>query len=500
MKNTKISHQIVVGAIITFFGMVFGKGLIYLYVALIARLGSSEYGLLSLGFTITSFLVFISMLGLNTGLTRYIPFFIGKNNDKKIKGTVLSSIKISVPISLFFTFLLFFFANKISINIFHNSNLVPILRLFSFTIPLIVLSNLFASVMIGFKKVTYQIVINEVIENIVKFVLTFVLIYFGYKVFGAAIAYLISVIVTFILSLYFVQKKTFKIINKNIKTEFITKELFKFSLPLFFAGLFTLVIKWGDLLLIGYFRTASDVGIYNATLATASLLTLVPTALMIIFLPIVTNLYSKKNKKEINEVSIRTSKWIFFCNLPIFIMLLILSRDILRIMFGGEYIIGTTSFIILLFGYMIHSLTHINSSILIMMKKTKMVFHIGLVTSLFSITINLLLIPRYGIIGGAIGTSFALILDYFIYAFLAYRLSGNFTLKLSYIKFIISALISTFIIYLLKEDINISIGNTIVLSVAFSIIYLILNILLKSFDKEDKYILSSFFNKFLRKG
>jgi len=131
-------------------------------------------------------------------------------------------------------------------------------------------------------------------------------------------------------------------------------------------------------------------------------------------------------KKEINKVSVRTSKWIFFCNLPIFIVLLIFSKDILRIMFGNEYVIGTASFIILLLGYIIHSLSHINSSILIMLKKTKIVFYIGFVTSLFSIIINLLLIPRYGIIGGAIGTSFALILDYLIYAFLAYRFTGIF--------------------------------------------------------------------------
>src|SRR3989344_1169233 len=349
MKNTKLSHQIAVGAIITFLGMVLGKGLTYLYVALIARLGSSEYGLLSLGFTITLFLVTISMLGLNIGLTRYISFFIGKNNNKKIKGTILSSIRISFPISLFFMMMLILFADKISINLFHNPNLIPILKLFSFTIPFIVLSNIFASTMLGFKKVTYHVMINEVIENTVKFALTFILIFLGYNLFGAMIAYVISIIVTFILSLYFVQKKTFKIFDKKIKTEFITKELLVFSLPLFFAGFSDLIIKWGDVLLIGYFKTASDVGIYNAALATATLLTLVPTALMIIFLPTITNLYSKKNNKEIKKVSIRTSKWIFFCNLPIFIMLLILSKDLLRILFGKEYIIGTTSFIILLF-------------------------------------------------------------------------------------------------------------------------------------------------------
>ena len=64
MKTEIYSKKIAKGALISFLGMVFGRGLTYLYVALIARLGSSKYGFFCLGFTIVLFLSSFAMIGL----------------------------------------------------------------------------------------------------------------------------------------------------------------------------------------------------------------------------------------------------------------------------------------------------------------------------------------------------------------------------------------------------------------------------------------------------
>ena len=84
MKKANYYQQIAKGALITFLGLFIGKILSYVYVTIVARLGSSAYGILSLGFTITLFLVSIAMLGLNTGIVRYISFYIGKKDDNKV--------------------------------------------------------------------------------------------------------------------------------------------------------------------------------------------------------------------------------------------------------------------------------------------------------------------------------------------------------------------------------------------------------------------------------
>ena len=496
MKNITDSLQIVRGAIISFFGMIFGRGLTYLYVILLARLGSSEYGIISLGFAITLFLSTITMMGLKTVIVRYISFYQAKKDNKKIKGTILSSIKISLPISIVFMISLFLLSDKISLLFFHNVRLIPILKLFSITIPFIVLSNIFLQVILSYKRIEYQIGIKEITENIVKLILTFIVIYLGYNLFGVAIAYVISIIFTFILSFYFMQKKCFNILDNKIKSTNFSKTLLKISFPLFFADIFTLIIKWMDVFLLGFFRSTSEVGIFNVALSTASLLVLVPTGIMALFLPVITRLYSKGNVNEIKEITIRTSKWIFFANFPIFILLLIFSKQILNIMFGQEYVAGSTALLILIFAYLLHSITHVNSSILVMLKKTKIIFLVGIIITILNIILNLLLIPKYGIVGGAMAMSFSLILNYIIYSILVYKITKIFTNWITYLKFFASGILSFLVIYLIKVKIENTIINLIILCLAFCIIYFILSILFKSFDEQDKNIFFVTKNRF----
>jgi len=500
MSFYKYPRKLAKGAIIVFLGMFFGRALTYLYVALVARLGSTEYGLLSLGFAFVSFLSIFSILGLRTGVIRYVSFYKGKNNQKKIKGTIYSSLKISLPVSLVLMILLFVFAEKISLLVFHNPDLTIVLRIFSLAIPFLSLSSIFIGGIIGFQKIKYQVLSKEIIENIVKLILTFVLIYIGFGLFGAIIGYVIAIMGTAIFSFYFLQKKVFPFFKTKLKPVLITKELFYYSFPLTFVGVLALIIKWTDVLMIGYYRTTSDVGIYNVALPTANLLVLVPTALMVLFMPIITELYSKRKLKDILLLSKVISKWIFFVNLPIFLLIFLFSKQILNLMFGFEYTQASGVLLILIFGYMIFSLSHIYGAILNTIKKTKIVFYISLIVTIVNVILNYTLIPKIGMFGGAIATSSSLILMVLLSLIVVYKLTKIQILKLNYFKAIIAGLISVLIVYCISLLFHShSIFLLIIFGLLFLGIYFVFLVLFKSLDEIDKEMLSYFFVSFNKK-
>ena len=214
-------------------------------------------------------------------------------------------------------------------------------------------------------------------------------------------------------------------------------------------------------------------------------------------MPLITELYSKKKFKEIKIISKINSKWIFFLNFPIFLLIFLFSREILKIMFGSEYVIGNVALLILIIGYMVRSLTHINYSILTMIKKTKLILYIGLLSALCNIILNYFLIPRYGIIGGSIATSFSFILSYILMFRASYKLTKIQPLKLNYFKSIIAGIISFFLVYYIIISIeNISFILFVLLSLLFLLIYFVLVYLLKGLDKEDKDIINAFYIKF----
>jgi O-antigen/teichoic acid export membrane protein len=491
------SKRMAKGAVIVFFGMLLSKALAYFYVALLARLGSSEYGLLSLAISIVSFVSIFSLLGLNTGIIRYISYYKGKEDIKRIKGTILSSLKLSLPTSLILMILLFLFSEKISILIFHSSELIPVLRLFSLTLPFISLSDIFLGVMIGFQKINYKILVKEIVESVVRLVLTFIVIYLGYNLLGVAIVYVISFVITAFFSFYFLQKKVFPFFKTKVVPILFTKELFVFSFPFILSGVLTLIVKWTDVFMIGFFRTTSEVGVYNVALPTANLLVIVPTSLMALFMPIITEFYSKGNIKSIDILSRINSKWIFFLNFPIFLLIFLFSKIILKIMFGPEYVTGNIALLILIIGYMVFSLVHVHNAILIMMKKTRLIFYISLISAVANVILNYYLIPKFGIIGGSIATSFSLILIFTLTFISCYKLTNIQPLRLNYFKSILSGVISLLLVYFLIHFIgNISFILFILLSIVFLIVYSLLVYLLKGLDKEDIEIIKSFYIKF----
>ena len=497
MRSSTQSKKIAKGAFIVLVSLIIGKGLSYLYTALLAKTGSSNYGLISLGFVIISILTIISMVGMNTGVMRYTAYYKGKKDKSRIKGAFLSSLKIVLPVSITLSVFLILFSDFISTKLFHNIELSPILKILAVSIPISVITNVILDMMTGLQNLFYSNFSKEIIDRILKIIFIFIAIFLGYGILGVATSYLIAVIMTFIVTFYFLNKKTFPLFSKKIKTVYYTRKLLIFSYPLLFIGIITLLVKWTDVLMIGFFRTTSEVGIYNVALPTANLLIIVPAALMALFTPIIVELYSKGDKKNIKLTSKRISKWIFYLNLPIFFVLLLLSSDFLRIMFGNEYVAGGVSLVILLFGYIFHSLSHIPSSTLLMIKKTKTIFLMGLISLIVNVALNYLLIPKYGINGAAISTSLSLIIGSILLLISSYKFNKFQPLSISYIKPIISGVIVSIIFYFLM---NLFIMNSIIKIALFSIIFLVLYLvilyLLRFFDKEDKEILQFLLKKF----
>ena len=74
------------GASLIFVGMFISKLLTYFYRMIVARIGTEEYGLLSLALAVFGILTTISMLGLGTGVIRYFAFYQAKRSISSYGG------------------------------------------------------------------------------------------------------------------------------------------------------------------------------------------------------------------------------------------------------------------------------------------------------------------------------------------------------------------------------------------------------------------------------
>lgn len=481
-------NKLLKGAGIVFLGTAFGRLMAYFYILLLAnKLGSSGYGLLSLGFVIVEFLVVISLVGFYDGLVRYISFYNERKSNAKIKGAIVSSLKICIPVSLIFAVLLFIFSKQISVYLFHTTELIPILKIFPFAIPFLVLSTLFFGIMRGFQKIDYEIFAKEGISKTAKLLFAFVIIFFftldlKYIVYS----YLFSVLALFIVSLVIVHdlvKKLWKVKAKEYK-----KELFVFSFPLMLVGLMVILLGWTDIFMLGIFKTASDVGVYNVAMPISRLILVIPVAIVALFVPMISALYSKKDKKSIKSVFVNATKWNFLLNVPVFLSILIFSKEILSLMFKSEYGVGLYVILILSIGLFINSISYSCSGVLLAIKRTKEIFFAILIFSVINVILNYILIPKYGIIGAGIATSIAFGFGGVLNIGFCYKFSKMHPFKFGYIfKSLVSGIIVYGLFFVLKSAVNM--GNIFLLIfwlIICGLIYLLVLYLLKTFNREDK--------------
>lgn len=493
MSSEESLKVITKGAGIVFFSMFISKALTYFYRMVVARIGTEEYGLLSLGIAALGIATTLSLLGLDNGISRYIPYYVGKEDKERIKGTITSALKISFPLAVFFGLIMIFYSSWISVNLFQNTELTPILIIFAFVVPFNVMGILFLVTLTSFKKIEYYVLTKNIFESIILIIVTIILLYFGFGLYGATFAYAVAIISTFLISFYFVEQKTFQFFRTKLKSIPLKRELLNFSWPSMLSGILGMVVGWTDVLMIGYFLSVSEVGIYNAALPTAALMFIIPGALVSLFLPTVTELYSKGKRQELENVYKTTTKWIFFANFPLFLLMIIFSRQILRTLFGHEYIPAALALSILSFGYFGSSLFQTSSTILLMIKKTRLLLYISIITAGLNVILNYTLIPAYGMVGGAVATGFSLLISGILYVFFVYRFMKIQPITGQYLKSICSGVFSAAVAYNLTRLLftPTPLYALILMFGLFLLIYLLMFLLLKGFTEEDAMILKT---------
>lgn len=487
MSTSHYIEKIMHGAFLVFASMFFGKLFAYLFIIVIATsLGSHDYGVLSLGMAIFSFLNAFSLLGLDEGIIRFVSYFKGKNDLDSLKGTIYYSFKTILSTSIFFSILLIIFSDFISENIFNEYELTKVLFFMALALPFSVIGQIFLSSFRAFQKAQYEVLIKELLEKSSRLLITFLLILAGFKLMGALIGFVSGMLIMASASIYFFNKKIINIFNNHIQFKDNRKELLNFSLPLLFKNFMWFIVAWTDVLMIGYFRTPSDVGVYNIALPTANLIITPAFGIMYLFLPVITELYSKNQIKDIENIYKRISKYIMLIDIPIFMTLFVLSKETITLFFGHEYINAAIPLVILSIGYLLYSLSDISVNILSVLKKTKTIFAISSLFALSNIILNLILIPKFGIVGASIGTSISFIIGGLSIILVSYFYSRLHPFMFDYKKIFISLILTLIVSILIKNLLQLSpIANVLILIPLIWVLYGVLIIIFKVFTKEE---------------
>ena len=389
-------------------------------------LGSSGVGVFNISIDTASILVMVGCLGFNTSIVRFVSQYSAKSWHGLIRLLYRSIFRISMLLSIALGVGLYFASEWIALDYYDDPELIIPLKVSAISIPFLVMSTINVEFIRGLKKVQ----ISELFRNLsIQFVTLVGIVISSFVAVtsaGPVKFYALGAAIAFLATSYFIHRYL-KQQAKNTKEEDITDEppaySFRFhlgiSIPMILTSFIQLLNGKVDVLMLGYFRDTSDVGVFAMAFKLSVITNFVIGALKTIAMPKISELFWSDKRTELNNVIQYSTRLIFIFSFPVSVILLVFPEFILGI-FKEEFIVGATTLRIFAVTQLINACSGMVAVFLNMAGHQGFFTRLVTITTAMNIGLNLLLIPKWGLEGAAIATmvstvSWNLIGVYYIY-------------------------------------------------------------------------------------
>ncbi|MEK6639961.1 MAG: flippase [Nitrospirota bacterium] len=482
------------GSALIFISTFFGLGLNFLHSIVLARaLNAERFGLYALGLATFNVLSVISVAGLDRAILRFVPAVSLHSQTPPARSVVKIITGISAGIGGVIGLGLLALSSSLSMQVFHKIELTPVLILFSFAIPLFAISTILLSTLQALQDVRWRVFVKYGCEPVIKFATTVALLWMGWDVFGALIAFIIALCVTVVLAVIPLYRH-FLPCSPSFSHKENTAEVIRYSIPLLGSLVFASLSNRSDILVLGYWVPTESIGIYSAAFQTASIIALILGSLDSVATPFISQAIATGNQPYLQRLLRTVLRWSVTISLPVFLVMAFFPREILSI-FGDRFAEGALCLVILAISQMVNAVSGSASNVLLLAGYSRLAMWNSISMGLIQIGFNVTLIPLYGITGAAIGTAAA-----FILLSIVRLLECSMLLKLTLIngtiwKPLFAGFISSILLLALNSS-NLSMGLAVMLAALFATYFLCLTLL--GLDGDDQFILIQLKDKMRR--
>ncbi len=372
-------------------------------------LGADLYGVFQLAITAVSVLSLLAAFGMSPGLIRYLPIFKadGKMND--LKGTVNFALSLGLFLSVAAALALYLGRQFVSLSVFSEPRLSGILPLFSLVLVFYSLGAILGGVIQAEGEAHVFITFRYVLDHLasVSFFLVFYLT-LGTKLLGASWAKVFASFLTVFLAGRWVVRRFPFLWKKPLFPTARKREFLLYSASLLFVGFTYFLMNQVNNLLVGMYSVSRQVGFYSVGNVVAGVIIFVLISFNLIFAPLISELYHRGQHETLAKMYSAVTRLVWIFTLPIFIWVLVYSRSILSI-FGEEFAAAKWVLIFLAIGQFVNAAVGPNGLMLSMSGHQKWEVFNGVAVALLNIGVNMVLIPRYGATGAALGGALALV-------------------------------------------------------------------------------------------
>ncbi len=364
---------------------------IILIIYISRTLGTMGLGEYTAIITFTFFFEIFAKLGLHHLIVRDIA--INKSNCESYFTTTL----IIGLISSFIAFLvLHLFLNAMG----YPANISVGIDILSLSIIFIVLTDYWQAIFEGLQRMELKSLVS-IMDVVIRVTLGILVIYLGFGISGLIWAMVASRVLICLLSLFILLKLGIKLKMKlNIP---VCLSLLKQTMTFLFISIVTTAYWRIDIIMLSKMKGAVDTGYYSAAYRFMEVLKGLSYSYIASLFPIIASTFAI-SKDSFKQRCVLSVKYLFILTFPIAIGATILSRNIILLAYGKEFLNSTGVMQILIWTICFFPIALVFARALVASNNQRFDLLSNVLALVFNISLNLMLIPRLSYIGAAIAT------------------------------------------------------------------------------------------------
>ncbi len=380
------------------------RGLFIIFAARV--LGATEYGIFSYALGLAGFFTLFADIGIGPILTKD-----ASQNPQKAISYFATSFWIKICLLIITTLLVVLVAPNFS-------KIVSANVLLYFVALLTIFDNLreFLNSFFRAKEKMEFEALSNIAMNIAIAAVGAIVLFFSNTARAVTISYVSSAGVGFLVAGFILRRELKRIISDfDIK---LVKPTLRAALPFAVVGFLGVFMLNIDVVILGWFRPAAEIGYYSAGQKIVQLLYTVAAIVASAVFPALSRFAGKNEHQKVSSIMEKGLTLVFSFAIPLTLGGIILANPIINFLYGSEYLPSVLTFKILLMTIMIiFPQTILSNLVLIYNKQMKIAYFVG-IAAVANVVLDIILIPKFGIAGSAAGT----LLVQLIYTILTWNL------------------------------------------------------------------------------
>jgi O-antigen/teichoic acid export membrane protein len=374
-------------------------------------------------------------------------------------------------------FLIFLIINLIG----YPKQTVDIVYLFALYVIFNSFTQIFYSVFQAYEKMEY-ISIGQILNASLLLAGALLLIHYGFEVIYFALLYLIVNLIVFAYSVFFYVKK-FGLLHFEVDWSF-WKRLIKDAWPMGGMAIFIMIYFRIDTIMVSLIVGQAAVGLYSAAYQLSEMTTIIPTMFITAIFPVMSRFF-KDSKSSFAKTYAKSTKYLLYTGVLVALVITILAGPIIGLVFGNKFSGSVFALQIIIWSAAIMYITMLQGNIIITANKQLFNFKMTIITAVFNIILNLILIPKYSFYGASLATviteACGVIFAIFFFNRWGYKINVIDTFLPAFLALLGAVAVSIALIEL-------SIHNIIFIAVIATLIYVVI-IYKVGINSEDKLLI-----------